>query len=96
MAYSSFSIKTAEVFLETIAESSPGWRVILIAAIDLPQTEDHGAVLWVVHSYCIQPLSDLIDRVQPFAQEQLSPLHVSKLVEVYRTSLIKDLVQEGQ
>lgn len=45
------SFVTAEIFLDTIAESSPGWRVILIAAPpDPPQQGDHGIALWVFAS----------------------------------------------
>jgi hypothetical protein len=44
MTYSPSSIPTAEILLDTIAESFPGWQVILIAAPDLPQGGGHGAI----------------------------------------------------
>lgn len=49
MALSGFSsLKTAEMFIDTIAETSPGWSVILIVAPDIPQTGEHGVILWVL------------------------------------------------
>ena len=95
MTYGPSSIPTAEILLDTIAESFPGWRVILIAAPDLPQGGGHGGILCVLQGHPIQAPFDAVHRVQPPTQEPLPFPCSSKLVEAYKSALLENLSYEG-